>query len=293
MCDFEELPGYDVQYAKNKNLSWKLITQLPHIAANIKKEKKVIKQLHSKYQFDIVISDNRFGSNIEDIPSVYITHQVNIISPIGKGLLKKLHANIINEYNECWIPDYQGNLNLAGELSQNSDHLKKAFYIGKLSHLNIPDQEKEYDIAYLLSGPEPQRSILEQKVITEHPKHLKGVLVRGSNKNEALPKLSTIEVFDLLESKGLESILAKSSKVLCRTGYSSIMDLCQTNIPVLMIPTPGQTEQEYIGKILSEKFNNVVSQDDYAFKEVMFHPINIGLSNNFISFQERIQNLLK
>lgn len=292
-CKFKELPSYDIKYAKNKNLSWKLLLHLPHIASTIKKEQSVIEILHKEEIFDLVISDNRFGSSLNDIPSVYITHQVNIISPFGKSFLKRLHGNIINKYDECWIPDYEGKQNLAGELSQNSKHLKKAIYIGKLSHLSISNEEKKFDIAYILSGPEPQRSILEKKILNQHPIDLKGVIVRGTNNGSELPKTDKLKVFDLLDSKELEFVLSRSSRVLCRTGYTSIMDLCQTQIPVLMIPTPGQTEQEYLGNILDNMFGNIMEQDKYLFNKDSFKPIELNLPENQISFKDRIKSLLQ
>jgi uncharacterized protein (TIGR00661 family) len=288
---FIELPAYDVKYSKGKSLSWKLLLQSPHLLRTIQKEKSFIKKLHKKEQFDLLISDNRFGANINGIPSVYITHQVNILSPIAQSLLKKLHANIINQFDECWIPDYKGKVNLAGELSQDSQHLKCAVhYIGRLSHLKLDQVEKDYDVAYLLSGPEPQRSILEKKIIEQHPKEQKAILVQGTLHKAVL--YDHVEVVDLLDSIGLKRIISRSKKVVCRSGYSSIMDFCNTAVPVMMIATPGQSEQEYLADQLHSRFENTQEQKQLDLQQANYACIKMDLENTAEDFRSRIQNIL-
>ncbi|MDC3220342.1 glycosyltransferase [Flavobacteriales bacterium] len=288
---FVELPAYDVKYSKGKSLIWKLLLQSPYLLKTIQQEKSFIKKLHKKEQFDLVISDNRFGSNINDIPSVYITHQVTILSKIGQNLLKKLHAKIINQFDECWIPDYKGESNLAGELSQNSQHLSCAVhYIGRLSHLKLEQVEKDYDVAYILSGPEPQRSILEKKIIEQHSKKQKAILVQGTLHKAVL--YDHVEVVDLLDSKGLKRIISRSKKVVCRSGYSSIMDFCNSEIPVMMIATPGQSEQEYLADRLHARFENTQEQKLLDLNRAKYAYIEINLEDNSEDFRLRIKNIL-
>lgn len=248
---FHELPSYKVEYSKSNNQKLKIASQVPKFISVLNKEQKKIQELHDEYVYDLSISDNRFGAYIKGVRSIYITHQVSIKSPFASSILKKLHAQVINKYDECWIPDFPPPNNLAGDLSKDVSHLPKAYYIGMLTHLSIQKEKSEYDVCYLLSGPEPQRSILEKEILKQHPNHLKGILVRGSNKDEI--NHNNIKVVNLASSKELSQILSQSESVVSRTGYSSIMDIANTHLKLLMIPTPGQTEQEYLVEILKEK----------------------------------------
>ena len=47
----------------------------------------------------------------------------------------------------------------------------------------------------------------------------------------------------------LKSVILSSALVICRSGYSSIMDLQALGAKALFVPTPGQTEQVYLAKL--------------------------------------------
>ena len=162
-------------------------------------------------------------------------------------------------YKEVWVPDLAASLNLSGALSHGENTPKNIFYIGPLSRFasaqKINSEQINYDLCILLSGPEPQRSIFENKVLAELKQlHLKTVLVRGMpDTNKTLVSSEFTTVFNHLSSEKLSEIIRSSKTVLCRSGYSSIMDLAALGKRAIFVPTPGQTEQIYLAEYFSSK----------------------------------------
>jgi uncharacterized protein (TIGR00661 family) len=253
---FLELPSYHIEYAKNgKNFKWKLIHNLPNMIGAIMHEKQLVKTWISQYGIDGIISDSRLGVFSKSIPSVFITHQLQVMTGNTTWLTTKLHQNIIKKYSECWVPDTPTTRNLAGDLSQlNKDSLKLR-YIGPLSRMQKKDIPKKYDLMIILSGPEPQRGILEEKLKTEvlrfkgNVVFIKGVIQADQVKEQ----IDTICYYNFMNSRQLEQTFNESDIVLCRSGYTTIMDLAKLNKKAFFIPTPGQYEQIYLAKKLKKE----------------------------------------
>ncbi|MFY8184999.1 MAG: glycosyltransferase [Bacteroidia bacterium] len=209
----------------------------------------------SKENIDVIISDNRYGLYSTKVHSIFIGHQLSIQSPLLSKKINNIHANFINKFNECWVPD-DVNINLSGELSINEKITIPTIRIGLLSRFNNnTTQEKKYDILILLSGTEPQRSILEQKLMaTLDNSKLSIALIRGTT-TSSTKLYANSENFDLLNSYELQILIESSEILICRSGYSSIMDIMHFNKKIILIPTPGQTEQEYLAKHLKKKYN--------------------------------------
>ena len=286
-----ELPPYNITYSRQSNQIIKIASQVPKIISKIKKENKVIIDLCKNESYSCIVSDNRFGAYHETIYSVFISHQINIQSPFMSGLIKKLNINIINKFDECWIPDFEPPHNLGGELSIVHDEIKKYHYIGNLSHLSIRKKDQVYNITYLLSGPEPQRSILEEKIIAQHPDNLKGLLIRGSQAQSSKTSTDSLEIVNLLCSDELSEKLSQSSIVVCRSGYSSLMDLVNSHLKVILIPTPGQTEQEYLANRLSELGAYSIDQESYKVECINYAQKIISKSGSFNDFSNLIYAL--
>ncbi|MEN8124589.1 MAG: glycosyltransferase [Bacteroidota bacterium] len=266
-----ELPSYDIQYTKNGNLlKYRLLLDSLKIIKAVKKEKQLIDEIVKKENIKGIISDNRFGVRSNKIPSVYLTHQINVLSGSTSFLTSKLHQKIIAKFDECWIPDYKTEPNLSGKLSHIKDTDLRLKYINPLSRFNYikSDKEKEYkyDLAILLSGPEPQRTILEKKLISELKYFHKNVLfISGviSNKQEFVKKNNIVFVNFMLKNE-LQNTINDSEIILTRSGYSTIMDLEKLNKKTFFIPTPGQFEQEYLAKNLEQfKIAPFASQKDF------------------------------
>ncbi len=258
-----DLPGYDIQYASG-SLALKLFLSTPRIFKAIQAEHTALEQIIRKYKIDIVISDNRFGLWNKQVKTIFITHQLLIKAPIGERLLHRINRYYIKKFNECWIPDVPGPDNLSGDLSKPYPVLTNSFFVGVLSRFNslsatTPNPafslKKADDVLIIISGPEPQRSIFE-KIITEQATliPLNFLIVRGTpeviSKTETKNNLRFVSHLTTTEMK--EAILA-APVIVSRSGYSTIMDLAVLKKKAIFVPTPGQTEQEYLAQRCMKK----------------------------------------
>jgi predicted glycosyltransferase len=264
---FLSLAGYRIEYSKSKmGLPGKMILQIPKIISAIRKEHRWLKRMVAAHDFDVVISDNRFGLYHSKIPTVFITHQLSIKNESWKWtekVLRRWNYNYINRFCECWVPDAPGKLNLAGELSHPAVKPNLPVkYIGLLSRFEknvasspfIRNKDKDH-LLLILSGPEPQRSILEDKIIDEIS-HYNGTatVVRGLPASLSIvPSTGMIRFYNHLSAKELNEEMEKADWVIGRCGYSTVMDLVKLQKKSILVPTPGQTEQEYLAKYLEQK----------------------------------------
>ncbi|HEY9258755.1 glycosyltransferase [Chitinophaga sp.] len=254
------LPGYRIQYAqKGQFFGLKIMQQIPKIYRSVKYEQRWLKKIVAEYQINAVISDNRFGLYHKKIPTVFITHQLLIKTPFGGWIertLQKINYRFINKYSACWIPDFAGDNNLSGELAHPAKLPPHTTYIGCLSRFEPkPNVEKKYDLLVLISGPEPQRSNLE-KLILDQIKSLQitALIVSGKpgtpQNEQVAPGVTQI---NHLNASELNDAMLASDMVLSRSGYTTLMDLAKLNKKAILIPTPGQSEQVYLGEYLMEK----------------------------------------
>lgn len=250
-----QLNGYNIRYGKGNSLFLNLLQQLPSIFNNIRQEQQWLQSFLKTETFDLIISDNRPGFYSTTVPSVYITHQLLIRSGKGKWmnrLLQRLHSVYMKKFNAVWVPDTADPLYLAGELSHPATQLVQPVYLGLLSRMQQVPVQEQHDLLILLSGPEPQRTILEKQLVQcLHKFTGKAVLVRG------LPKATTslqvpagVTVYAHLPAHQLQEQICAASLVVCRSGYTSIMDLVHLQKKAVLIPTPGQPEQEYLAEHL-------------------------------------------
>ena len=250
-----ELPSYNISYPKNgKNLKLKLFLQLPAIISAVRKERKMVAQLIDKYNIDGIISDNRFGVYSEKVPSVYVTHQLNVLSGLTTFFTSKIHQQFIKKFDECWVPDVVGISNYSGALGHLKKHHLNLKYLGILSRFQPKDLQIKNDLLLLLSGPEPQRTLLENKLLKEL-QYFKGkiLMVRGVLKSTSeITAPVNFKIVNHLLANELEEAINQSNVVIARSGYSTIMDLAVLGKKAFFIPTPGQFEQEYLAKRLQE-----------------------------------------
>jgi UDP:flavonoid glycosyltransferase YjiC (YdhE family) len=211
----------------------------------------------------------------------------------------------IEKFNECWVPDFELHYGLAGQLSHPDLLPGNAHYIGTLSRFSAPAGQHDiplacdYDIMVALSGPEPQRSILEVMVFEQLKNSgLSGIIVRGLTEGtEEWDLTEKIRVFSHLDTAKMKEYILRSHIVICRSGYSSLMDLVTLGKSAILIPTPGQTEQEYLARYLMEKkiyfsmpqlhFNLL-----YAIEMTRNFP-GLVMQNDYKVLEERIREVRK
>lgn len=262
-----ELPPYHIRYP-SQNMIWNMAQQLPTILKAIQLERKVLKDIIKIQHIDAIISDNRYGIYSKHCPSILITHQLNILIPnkILDWWAKWMNQRILNRFDACWVPDFENTPNLTGVLG-HEHHFEHVRYIEPLSRMKPLEEVQKYDIIAVLSGPEPQRSIFEKKIIEQASLlNKKTLIVRGSTKANPLKKQSpNIEVVPYLTTKELNEKIMASKVLVARSGYSTIMDIVKMQCRnVILVPTPGQTEQEYLAEQFSKQ-TWFVSQEQTDF----------------------------
>lgn len=283
---FIQLPGFEPLYSKGNSQVFQLLKSIPNALINFKKEHKAIEKIVDDYKIDLIISDNRFGCWSKKIHSIYITHQLNIQVPKffkwTSPIINQLHKHYIKKYNELWIPDVENEPSLSGNLSHPANIKIKTKYIGFLSRFSseMKDEIKSIDYLVILSGPEPQRSIFED-IIIKQANDIQGniVILRAKPEEDKIPSNApkNIVFFNHVDDETFVKIVARAKNIICRGGYSSLMDLIALNRNAYLVPTPGQTEQEYLAEYLTEKglFNHC-KQKDFKLKNVNIPDIQIN-----------------
>jgi UDP-N-acetylglucosamine transferase subunit ALG13 len=251
------LKGYRIRYGKNRrSFVIKMFLQLPKILRCIKEEKKWLEKIIASYNIDIVFSDNRFGLYSTNAHCIFMTHQLFIKTgnSFTEKIAQKINYRYINRFDECWVPDNAGAENLAGILSHPAKMPELPVkYIGILSRFTKQEFEKKYDLAAVLSGPEPQRSFFEDILLKQiKGSSLNAVVVRGLPCNTEIPAIKT-KILNHLPAAALNELILSSRIVISRSGYSTLMDLATIGTSAILVPTPGQTEQEYLAEYLSGK----------------------------------------
>ena len=261
---FLSLQGYGIKYSK-KNLALKLVSQIPKIMFRIRHEHAWLRKAVVANHIDAVISDNRFGLYHAKVPTVFVTHQLQIKSKLGswsEKVLRSWNYRYINRFTECWVPDSDEQGNLAGELSHPAVLPKvPVTYIGILSRFQTVGQFAEVPktqrghLLFILSGPDPQRTLLEDKIIND-VSHYPGTatIVRGLPSSlSTIPSTGMIKVFNHLPVDELRQEISKAELVIGRCGYSTVMDIAALQKKAIFVPTPGQTEQEYLAAYLRKQ----------------------------------------
>lgn len=301
-----ELPAYNIRYPF-RSMLLSMAVQGHKILRGGILEYFWLKKFLKNESVDVVISDNRFGFFSRSTHSIFMTHQVQILMPIRflQPFVNAVNHFFIRRFDALWVPDVASAQNLAGDLAHGFfvEKLSKKLtinYLGTLSRMKFFNAELKYRAVIVLSGPEPQRTVLEEKILTqlekiilaknldgkEAPQYLdRFCLVRGvSDKNLTIKTsdwINKIDIHNILTGKELNQKIMESDVVICRSGYSSLMDLVALQKKALLIPTIGQTEQEYLAAALARQ-NRFISQHQDALdlqKAFAELPQTTGFSN--------------
>jgi UDP-N-acetylglucosamine:LPS N-acetylglucosamine transferase len=271
--EFIRLEGYEIKYPPNGNMIFSMAVQLPRLVRKIILEFFKIKKIVSNHKIDWVISDNRYGLFGHQAKAIFITHQIHIKTGIFEFFFNSINRWFIERYDECWIPDKESQQNLGGELSHPTLLPRNTLYIGPISRFESRKALREnIELLILLSGPEPQRTLFENLIIQQLQHFSESVvMVRGlpleANK---LVLNGNLKVYNHLPDSELNQLLIQSRIVLSRSGYSTIMDLMALKKKAVFIPTPGQTEQEYLAtRFKKMNIAPFQKQSEFNLKELL------------------------
>ena len=276
------LPIKKMQYSKNRTGFFiKFFAQVPALFLSIHRTKKHLDKLIKDYQIDFIISDNRYGFLHPQIPSVFISHQ---LSPMPPKILRsfqaafgRFHLWLLRKYDFIWVADFEGPDNVVGSLSRISWNNTKIRYIDPLSWLETKTPEKDhlsrhYDILILLSGPEPHRGLLEKQLLKEFKESTKKILLlqglpQHSENNIRDEQIGNLRIVNHLPGNQILWHIQNTETLICRAGVVTVFDLAVLRKPAVLIPTPGQTEQEYVAESLDKRgFFMHIKQEEFNKK---------------------------
>jgi uncharacterized protein (TIGR00661 family) len=267
-----QLPSYKIRYAKKGWLfKWRMLLNMPYVISAVLKEQQQIKKIAAQFELAGIISDNRLGIYHTDIPSVYISHQLTVLSGNSTNLTSRFHQKIISKFDECWVPDITGDNSFSGDLACSKSNLPNVTHIGILSRFKKLEKTIIYDYLILLSGPEPQRSLLETKLLHEFQNTSKQVLfIQGKVEHkQSIKTTNHMTTYNFMTSHQLEEAINKSTVVISRSGYTTIMDLALIGKKAFFIPTPGQYEQLYLAKRMKElHYAPFATQEQFSLKNL-------------------------
>jgi uncharacterized protein (TIGR00661 family) len=273
------LRGYELKFSNNRlKTIVKIFLQIPKILAAIRRENRWLQRFAMEKRIDAIVSDNRYGFFSNQIYSVFITHQLTIKTPFGnlsESILRKLNYQFIFRFKECWVPDTKEPGSLAGELANPpSVPPFPVYYIGNLSRFTArPEPEKKTFVLIMISGPEPQRSIFERRILEQTASLIFPVhIVRGLPGNQPeLPETSSnVIIENHSQGSSLQQLISEASFIISRPGYTTVMEMLSCGKQCIFIPTPGQTEQEYLGKHLAKKgYSLYASQSDFRLSRLL------------------------
>ena len=271
-CDFERIPDYPPPYSSGKHFVPKFVAMAPAMLWAIEMESVRVRRLFRRRQFDLILSDNRFRIRSRRVPSFVLTHQLRFMTPPGLEAFERLTEFFnyvhLNPFDRIIVPDAADlEQNLSGRLSHDMRHLRdspKVYYAGPLSSVRKMDVEQDVDLFISISGPEPPRTQLENTILEKVREVEADRIVVALGKPEVTETREIdgrIEVHGFLDRAKQQEMLNRARFVVCRSGYTTVMELAELGRKALFIPTPGQTEQVYLGRYYEERgFFHTVGQ---------------------------------
>lgn len=297
-----EAPSFVVRYSKSKWMfPLKMMEQFPLLKKQSIRETNWLNEVVEQYSIDAAISDNRFGMHHGKIPCIFISHQLGLKSGLGKFIDRFIQRNqytILDKYAACWVPDYETGVSLAGELSHPS---KKPplplYYLGALSRFERKKQPgKKNHVLVILSGPEPQRTILE-KIIRADIDKFEGTvtIVRGlPDSSEQIPSTGSVQYFNHLPAEKLNEQIIAAEYIISRSGYSTLMDIIPLQKKSVLIPTPGQPEQEYLGAYyLKQHMALCIKQKHFSFTEAIRKATDFSYRLPILPVNDKLSDVIR
>ena len=244
-------PGYDITYPKSDQFMVHMAKSGPRIAKALREERKAAERIVEETGAEVIISDNRLNFRSDKTKNIFITHQLRVKAGLFTLAASALHRKFYAKFDEVWIPDHAGENNVSGDLAFLKRPKKNYRYIGPLTRFSLVKTKMDSvgkQLLFMLSGPEPQRTIFEELVIAELKKNpVPALILRGQpvqpHHSEPIPG---VRMLNHLDDEQLAGEIGRSYAVVSRGGYSTLCDLTAAKKKLICVPTPGQTDQEYL-----------------------------------------------
>lgn len=269
-----------ITYPEKGSMTFHFFKMLPKLISSIRREHIKLKEIIRQNKIDVVISDNRFGLWSKTVYSIFVTHQVMIKMPAKlkffEYLMYRINRFFIYKYNRCWIPDNEATPFLAGDLSHKYSLNENTAFVGLLSRFTESEEVKKeewnesFEVMAIISGPEPQRTNFEQILIKQMQLlKCRCLLIRGVPSEKTVKvEINNIVLYSHLDTRQMQQAILNSKSLICRAGYTTIMDLIALKRTAVLVPTPGQTEQEYLAEYYSlRKMFVIVNQEGFNLKD--------------------------
>jgi uncharacterized protein (TIGR00661 family) len=261
---FISFAGFSPGYSKHLPSYLVMLFKIPLLTWHVIREHRKLKQIISEYNIDVVISDNRFGLWNKRITSIYFTHMIRIPFPRPFRFLEfsgvLIHRFFMSRYDACFIPDLPGENNVSGRISHNVRLPRNARYAGLLSRFSGISPAETCRVGQkhntvILSGPEPQRGILKEKLEERFRDQEPVTVILGGKPSDGSEMIQdgNLIYFSHLAAADMAAMIISSEAVITRSGYTTVMELIGFDVSALLIPTPGQTEQEYLAGYLEKR----------------------------------------
>ena len=248
-CTYHNVPSIYPPYTRTRLFKLKFSVSVPKMMRTLRRACRRSRRI-IRTGFDIVISDCRYDVYDKPENSYLINHQLRFKTPVGaERVFERWLASRMRKYRYVFVPDYEDR-SLTGTLSHELRYIpqEKVKYIGILSRLRKREVPADIDYFVSLSGPEPQRTVLEKHIIAQVGQ-LQGrvVIAAGQPGARAQRRDADVEYYGYLDADRQEDIMNRAKFVITRSGYTTVMELAELDkAQVLLVPTPGQTEQEYL-----------------------------------------------
>lgn len=277
-----ELPSAKMSYGKHGMVSLPFMFSMLRFARNIRMEHRELEKIVAEKSVDYVFSDNRLGLYSSLVPSFYMTHQLNFDTGFLNGfsakMMKHLHQRYINKYRCCFVPDVGGELSLSGKMSDSEFEVRHLGPLSRFYGKTVERIDGNFDLL-LLSGIEPQRTILENIFIEKYSAmpDVRLHIVRGVADGAALSLPSNIAYENAPSDDRIASLIVSAGRIFCRSGYSTLCDLAALGRLAVLVPTPRQPEQEYLAARFHEMFGFVtVAQEGLSkvdFSSILYDSV--------------------
>lgn len=226
--------GYPLQFSGEGNFGKDLLLSRKALLRFVAHEFKKVEELVAEHQISLVISDHRYGFRSEKVPSIFITHQVQLALKWWQFPAQLLHKNWLKLFNHIWIMDTSDSA-LAGKLSHQGK-FKNASYIGHFSRFEPNNNHEKTIVLGVCNGPHPyDQMLLEQ-------------LEKNEAINVIISSIPTInpKVVNPQNWKESDHYFYQAKKIIAYMGYSTLMDVQRLGCDYELKPTPGQLEQIYL-----------------------------------------------